>query len=157
MTSLRQTFGCPLPVSLVVVLMVGVMFTALAAPAFAGSKHLLTFKYDCLGGEVFNRAEIDDITTTLKLSGAPNDSDEFCQKFLPPGSIDFAECEARRTAMRSVIESAANGDCQMTDDDGQLAFPTATLQVLCTSDEKEVLLTVLGDACEQLHSLGETP
>ena len=157
MSALRHRSACALSASLVVVLMVEVMVTALAAPALAGSKHLLTFRYECVGREDTQREEIDELNTTLELSGAPNDSSEFCQLYLPPDSIDLGACQARRTAMRAVIESAANGDCQVTDDDGDMEEGNATLQVLCTAEKKTVLLTVLGDACEQIHSLEATP
>ena len=157
MTSLRQTFGCPLPVSLVVVLMVGAMFTALAAPAIAGSTHLLTFTYQC---DVFQSHEsLDDVTTTMKINGGIWDGDELCQKFIPAGTIDLSGCKARRTAMRNALGPAADGTCLVTTDNGggtgsQEDAPA--LQVLCRSSKKKKLMSVLFAACEQIHSFDST-
>ena len=78
------------------------MFTALAAPAFAGSKHLLTFTYQCdVPG---SHESLDDVTTTMKINGGIWDGDEVCQKFIPAGTIDLSGCQARRTARSKIVE-----------------------------------------------------
>ena len=156
MTTHRFFLGRSVPICFVVALLMGAM---LAAPAFAGSKALLTFTYEC---DVQDSQEsLDDVTTTMKINGAIWDGQELCQKFVPPETIDLSGCRARRTAMRSVITQAADGACLVTDDDGGGTFNgdgefRPALQVLCRSSEKKKFLPVLFAACEQIHSFEST-